>query len=305
MSKLSIHDNFIRSIMADKNIARDYFEHYLPSYISNGLDFETLEQSSDTYISKDLQKTMSDIVYSCQIKDSDEAVKVTMLIEHKSYKDKNTPIQIGSYIFSGLLKQVINKEKPSIIIPILLYHGKDTWEYHTLADLFVNLEPEWKKFLPNFSYIYNDLGNIPDEQVELLGNKFLVASILALKHSFDEIWLENNVLRLLMLSEGIDGNLQTGLVVYLFEQSGLEEKKIRNIVEALPSTLKSKIMSTADMFIEKGKKIGFEKGVEEGLERGKTDFVTNLLKNTNFDTAKIAALADVSTDYVLAIQSGL
>ena len=125
MSKLSIHDNFIRTIMSDKNIAKDYFKSYLPSHVKDRLDFDTLEQSPDTYISKDLQKTMSDIVYTCLKKETGEAIKVSLLIEHKSYIDKNTPIQIGSYIFSGFTKQLINKEKPTMIIPILLYHGKD------------------------------------------------------------------------------------------------------------------------------------------------------------------------------------
>ena len=287
--------------MSDKNVARDYFESFLPAKIVKLLDFGTLEQIADTYISRDLQKTMSDIMYTCHKKSSSEKVKVCLLVEHKSYIDKNTPIQIGSYIFSDFMKQVMKKEKPAMVIPVLLYHGKKRWEYHTLEGLFENLEPELKIFLPDFDYVYNDLGEIPDQQVEVLNNKFLVASILTLKHSFDEQWLEDNAPRLLMLLEDANWNLQSGLVVYLFERSGLEEKKIRNIVEGLPNTLKDTVMSTADIFIEKGKKIG----LEEGLERSKTDFVTNLLKNTDFDQTKIAALANVSEEFVINIQSNL
>jgi predicted transposase/invertase (TIGR01784 family) len=309
MSKLSIHDNFIRSIMADKNVARDYFESFLPVRVSALLDFNTLEQSTDTYVSKDLQKTMSDMVYTCQKKESNEQVKVCLLIEHKSYIDKNTSVQIGSYIFSALMKQVMNKESLSMIISILLYHGKKRWEYRTLSDLFVNLEPALKSYVPNFDYIYNDLGEISDEQIELLENKFLVASILALKHNFDRKWLELNAVRLLVLSDGIEGNLQSGFIVYLFGRSGLEEKKIVNILEDIPLKLKDKVMSTLEIFVEKGKKIGFEEGLERGMEKGleksKTDFVTNLLRNTDFEQTKIAALANVSEEFVRNIQTNL
>jgi hypothetical protein len=49
MGKLSIHDNFISSIMAGKNIAKDYFRNYFPPFLANPLDFGTLEQNSDTY----------------------------------------------------------------------------------------------------------------------------------------------------------------------------------------------------------------------------------------------------------------
>ncbi len=302
MSKITIHDAFIRTIMADKNIARDYFQSYLPDFVTDRLDFSTLEQSPDSYISRELQKTMSDIVYVCCKKGSADAVKISLLIEHKSYIDKNTPIQIGSYIFSGLQKQIANQEKLTMIIPILLYHGRNKWKYQKLQSLFENLDEDWKIFLPDFDYVYNNLGEISDETVESLHNKFLAASILALKHSFDKIWLEDNALKILLALEGADGNLQSGLIVYLFKRSGLEEKGIREIIEALPTTLRDTVMSTADMFIEKGKKIGFEKGVEEGIEKGKTDFVTNMLQNTDFSFAKIAALANVSEEFVSNIR---
>ena len=46
----------------------------------------------------------------------------------------------------------------------------------------------------------------------------------------------------------------------------------------------------ACIFIEKGKKIGIEKGIEIG----KLDVVENLLRNTDFSTVKIAELTGVS-----------
>ncbi len=94
---------------------------------------------------------MSDIVYTCKRRDGNQFVKVSLLIEHKSHKYKNTPIQLGSYIFSGLQQQIDNKEKLSVIITILLYHGKESWQYTTLADLFENLPKEWEGFIPDWA----------------------------------------------------------------------------------------------------------------------------------------------------------
>ncbi|HEV7381972.1 MAG TPA: hypothetical protein VGN64_19380 [Dyadobacter sp.] len=77
------------------------------------------------------------------------------------------------------------------------------------------------------------------------------------------------------------------------------------------------MMSTLDIFVEKGRKLGLEegmekglekgieKGLEEGLEKGKIEFVTNLLKNTDFDLSKIALLTNVSKAFVKNIQSNL
>lgn len=74
-------------------------------------------------------------------------VKVCLLIGHKSYYYKYTPIQIGSYIFPALQKQA-NGRPLILVISILLYHGKEKWEYQTLAGLFNYLEEGWQQFCP-------------------------------------------------------------------------------------------------------------------------------------------------------------
>ena len=205
--------------MADKTVAADYFKNYLPTFVSEKLDFSTLTHLPDTYLSKDLRKTMSNVVYTCQKVGQEKHVKVSLLIEHKSAPDKYTPVQIGSYIFSGLLKQIENKEEVSIIIPILFYHGRNKWEYQTLSGLFKKLEPEWQNFLPNFDYVYNNLGEISEEDVEALNNKFLATSLLALKYTFQKEPLEQNAHRILILTEDASESLQKKFLVYFFERS--------------------------------------------------------------------------------------
>jgi predicted transposase/invertase (TIGR01784 family) len=294
MSNHSIHDNFIRAILANKNLAADYFRHYLPGFISQELDFSTLTQLPDTYLSEELQKTLSDIVYSCRKKHCEQEMKISLLIEHKSYPDKYTPIQIGSYIFSALQKQVTHKEPLSLVIPILLYHGKGRWQYQTLANLFNLSEAQWKQFLPDFAYIYNNLGAIPDEQVEALNNKFLAASLLALKHSFQKEWLQRHASKMLVLTEEAPEGLQKNFIVYLFARSEMEETAIRELLESLSGTLKNTVMNTLDIFIEKGRR----EGLEEGLERGKAEVVRNLLLAGRFTIAEIVNFANVTEDFV-------
>lgn len=288
--------------MADKNIAADYFKSYLPQRISEALDFSTLTHLPDSYISGNLQKTLSDIVYSCQKKGGEHKVKIALLIEHKSYPDRYTPIQIGSYIFSGFLKQISNKEELSLIIPVLLYHGRGAWRYQTLSGLFEKQEPDFSHFIPDFEYIYNNLGEIPDKEIEQLNNRFLVASLLALKHSFEKEWLAENLAKVLVLSDQVSEFLQKGLIVYLFERSQLDENGLLEIIELLPLTLKKTVMTTLDVFIQKGRKEGREEGREEGIkkgrEEGKIDVIVNLLQKTDFSVEKISAVAGVSEEFV-------
>ena len=179
----------------------------------------------------------------------------------------------------------------------MFYHGKEKWKYQTLVSLFKNLDPEWKKFIPDFDYIYNNLGEIPDKSVERINNKFLVASLLALKHSFQANWLEKNALKILVLTEEASENLQESFVVYLFSNSKLEEHKIIELLEPLPSHLKTKIMSTLDVFVKKGRL--------EGAEETQMKIIINLIKTSVISDSQIASAADVSIDFVQKIRSDL
>jgi hypothetical protein len=60
-----------------------------------------------------------------------------------------------------------------------------------------------------------------------------------------------------------------------------------------------------DIFYKVGEKRGFEKGSIETSGKEKELFVNNLLSQTDFTTAKIAALAGVTEAFVKKIKKGL
>ena len=57
--------------------------------------------------------------------------------------------------------------------------------------------------------------------------------------------------------------------------------------------------------MEKGMEKGIEKGIEKGVEKGKIAFVKNLLLQTDFSIAKIAALSDVTEAFVKKVKKTL
>jgi len=288
--------------MGNRQIALDYFAACLPEYILEKLDFSTLRQLPDTYVSKELQKSISDIVYACKRAGGVGEVKISLLIEHKSYIDKYTPIQIGSYIFSGLLKQIAEGEKPSLIIPILLYHGKVRWEYKTLVSLFDELEPDLLQFVPDYQYVFHNLGKITDEQIQALNNKFLAAALLAMKHSVLKERLSDLIPTILKLAGETDQNLQTSLIVYTFVNSELSEQQITKLIASLPTQIKETVMSTLDVFIEKGRKEGELKGKIEGQQEKTENAVRNLIKQSLLNDEQIASALEVPVKYVTDVR---
>ena len=111
-----------------------------------------------------------------------------------------------------------------------MYHGKEKWEYQTLNGLLENLDPGLRKFIPDYEYVYHNLGEISDEVIQALRSKFLAASLLALKHSMlkrgPEEWMP---LILELVDEG-STDLQTSLIVYIFVNNGLKRTEILKII---------------------------------------------------------------------------
>lgn len=67
-------------------------------------------------------------------------------------------------------------------------------------------------------------------------------------------------------------------------------------------------MSTLDIFVEKGKKIGLKEGVEIGMTKKEYEknlaFTQSLIKENLFDDNKIAQLVGVTADFVANVRLG-
>ena len=74
-------------------------------------------------ISKELKEFYCDLLYKLELAGDDGFIYI--LFEHKSYRDKLTPLQLLEYmlkIWRLFLKQNTTERLP-IIIPLVLYHG--------------------------------------------------------------------------------------------------------------------------------------------------------------------------------------
>ena len=77
--------------------------------------------------------------------------------EHKSYVTKKAILQLLKYIIK-IWEHKTTKEKLPIIIPILIYHGKNKWNISTkLSDYIEEIPKPIKKYIPDYEYEIYDL----------------------------------------------------------------------------------------------------------------------------------------------------
>ena len=167
-----------------------------------------------------------------------------------------------------------NNKKLNPIIPILVYHGKQGWKKRDFDSYFGKKLPESiLPFLPRFDYIFTHVTDMSDEQILELGTGLLINTFLMLKHIHDPDFIMHNA-ELIFINLTEPHSQQDFIVLvlaYFYKNSQLAKEKIHRFIQNLPKTLNKTAMSTYDMILEEGIKIGERERqrLEEELEEAR------------------------------------
>ena len=185
------HDVYFRESFTRREIAQDFLRWHLPAELLEFVDLDSLEISKDSYVSKELRASYSDLVYQLRPRVSgqgsfrqgpdqpataaepepvsafasqpapDLALCVYMLFEHKSTPEYWVALQLLRYI--ALSGEAYRKQHPDAkylppVYPLVLYHGHKAWrapsDFHSLVrPLPAALQP----YVPQFCYTLHDL----------------------------------------------------------------------------------------------------------------------------------------------------
>lgn len=64
-----VHDSYIRSLLADVEMAKSFVKAHLPANIVSRIDMNSFQLLNTNSVTKAMKKLQSDIVYSCAIDD--------------------------------------------------------------------------------------------------------------------------------------------------------------------------------------------------------------------------------------------
>ncbi len=278
------NDKFFKGMMSLVPVVRAYSEQFLPKNILDKLDLDTLEFDNTSYITDELSEFFADMVWQCRYKEGNEYANISFLHEHKSYKPTHPHFQLLDYIRGAWRMQMGEKKKPSVIIPIVLYHGKTPWEVEPFDSYFGKIDPDFLRFLPCFDYILVNLQKYSDKTIKAFDSIFLQKSLLAFKHHVDKIYLKIHIVELLV--EGYDEKKDDPIDrfirmfgVYLSSISGLSSHEIVEEVNKSDNSLKSKAMSIFDEYELKGETRGEARGEARGITQEKHNTIIRSWKN--------------------------
>lgn len=273
MPQENLHDKLFKQTFSIRSEAKAFVQLYLPKWISTNLDYRSFKRSPDSFINEQLKEYFSDMVYTCKWKETGN-IKITFLLEHKSYVPNNIFVQLLRYLAEAYDHQVRQKERFSLVIPVVIYHGKKTWNIRNFDSYFDIPDERLKKYLPSFDYELVDIMKISDDLLKSLNiGYFLRTTFFLLKHQGDKEIVKRESKEFLIFVEQEMSKEQRryvlqGLLLYIFKAFGFEKQEFRNFTKNVSHMVDYIAGSLYDKLIKEGQQMGIESGMRKGMEKG-------------------------------------
>ena len=241
MKEKNLHDELFKTTFSMVSEVIAFSKTYLPKWLANQLDYDTLQYEPTSFVGESLSEYFSDIVYSCQFKGG-KKLQLTFLLEHKSYLPKNIYIQLLRYLIEIYDSQFKNEKDLTLVIPIVVYHGKDKWKKRTFSDYFDLPDEQLKQYLPTFNYELIDLRQISDDLIiqQSVGH-YLKSTFLVFKHKNEKEFIEQFTEEIfIFVNEEL--NLEQkmfffrNLLTYIFSAFSFKKDEFKNLVKKINMT---------------------------------------------------------------------
>jgi predicted transposase/invertase (TIGR01784 family) len=260
------------------------------------LDLKTLEILKDTYIDKELSEHFSDILY--RIKISGKVSYIYLLFEHKSYIDEWVGFQLLRNmvkIWEGYRKQNKKAKKLPVIIPTVIYHGREKWKAKDLIVKLFDEIPDVKCYIPDFKSEVLDISHIPDEQIKgeiLLRVHFLLQKYIFSPELFGKI---HDIFEIFRALSSKNTAMEYIEVMLRYMTASVDSKRSDDLKVEIEKALKGggDIMPTIA-----------EKWVEEGEKKKELEICRKLIE-MKLDNAQIRNATGLSIKKIQEIRMSL
>ncbi|OLS01549.1 Rpn family recombination-promoting nuclease/putative transposase [Tissierella creatinophila] len=278
------HDKMFKETFSNIEVTKDFINNYLPKSIVDIIDIETLEHQKDSFIDNNLNETFSDMLFGVNI--NNNKGYIYFLFEHKSYTSKNIAFQLLKYMIQIWELKIKNLQtnKLPIIIPLVIYHGKEKWDIRkTLGEMIEGYEllpKDVKEFVPNYKYILYDISRYRDEDIRGMAQLRIVLTIFRDIFIKDKEGLKETIniaakyLRELEDKQTGIEYFETFLKYVFYSGKSFDEEDLKDIIENVEKAYpegSGLIVTTAERLIKEGMEKGIEEGMEKGMEKGEKE----------------------------------
>jgi predicted transposase YdaD len=271
------HDTLFCQVFSDPQHAVGELRAVLPPAIERSIDWDTLRLLSP--VDKDVVRgdRHVDLLFAAEICGQD--VHLQLLLEHKSYADRFTAVQVGEYAFRVLRRFV--RENPGArelppVLSIVVYHGAERWSCgDDLRSCFgpkASVQHGLAACLPQLRFFVDDLSLVRGEELATRTLSALARLVLeVLRRASSGVDLAG-LLRSLAAEfraardSGGDVGLLAAVLTYLGKVRDRPRAEMQRLVRLeLGPDVEEIMASTYEQTLNEGRAQGREQGRAEGL----------------------------------------
>jgi hypothetical protein len=168
------HDKIARHFLQYPDVAVGLVHYSVPETMIGRIDMHSLAPGKESFVDHHLAAHILDICYTGCLKDGTN-LRISFLFEHKSSRSGSSVyFQLRRYIVQVNQMEMQQGLKPSMVIPILLYHGTFPFRKESLSDLFPGYSEEFAPVIPDFDYYVVDINEISEESLGNLQSALLL-----------------------------------------------------------------------------------------------------------------------------------
>lgn len=160
------HDGWYKLMFSHRELVEALVRGFVREGWVAELDLDTLEPVSSSYVSEQLDRRESDVVWRVDI--GDGHLYIFLLVEFQSTVDRWMALRIWVYL--GLLYQHLVRSDPEIeselppVLPFVIYNGRAPWTAaREVANLITPGPDELAKHRPRLAYVLIDAWRLEGE----------------------------------------------------------------------------------------------------------------------------------------------
>lgn len=273
------HDALFRALVSNPSRAGALLADYLPREVADLIDPGTPPEAVEgSFVDADAAKTQCDALFRVRLRTGHEA-RIYVILEHKSFVDADTPLQILKYLVNIWLREIeagAARDGLPPIIPLVIFHGKGRWTAARSVMEMIDAPEEIRPFLQEFAYVLHDLGDI--EPLRLSRAPEVRAGLLALRvvHADD---IPADLLDLMTGGTVAGSEFERHLMRYIVERMNLTPPMLEaSLRRTKPDRWEALMGTVAEAWLEQGRAEGIEKGRSEGRAEGQSGLLLRLLE---------------------------
>jgi predicted transposase/invertase (TIGR01784 family) len=274
----SPHDALFKAVLGQPEHARGALRSVVPAAVAEALDWPTLACCAGSFIDPVLNGRHADLLFSVAWRGGGEAL-VYVLYEHQSTSDSRMAFRILRYlvrIWERWLADHPRAEALPVIVPVVLYHGAEPWSapvaFDALFEIPDAVRPAIAPHLVRFTYLVDDLSEIPDDQLRARAMTALGRLVAAcFKHARTRADLleilsgwADVVREVVRAPHGLEA-LVLVMRYILLVNDHVEPEALQAFLERVAGPdAKDTIMTAGERLIQQGIQQGVQQGVQQG-----------------------------------------